>query len=202
MGQSMSIGQIGNETIVFKRQFRWTFAITSFVGDGSVNIAQDTMWYAKTANRPTLNFDETEINHLHEKHWLSGKPVWETLGITLYDVKYDTEIDSLSASERALHLWLNHVFNFSTEITPGTHEFLDMGDHDAEYKADLTLRMLDGHGQAMETWWILGAWPQNVNWGSLDYSSSDTADVEFTLRYDRARFFPGRAGSASGGAGS
>lgn len=181
----MGIGTVGAENQIFKRKFRWVFSI-----DGQ------QMWYAKVGARPNLTIDETEIHHLHERHMISGKPVWENLSLTIFDVKPTST--SLGGSEEKLHEWLNTVWKFSREI--GAFDFMAMGDHDSEYKQDLTIRMLDGHGEVMETWWLLGAWPQTVNWGDLDYSSSDTADVEITVRYDRAEFKSGEGGRASGGA--
>ena len=194
----MDIGPIGNEDIVFKRKFRWTLY---FSGDGGQGFTE--AWMAKLANRPTLNIEETEINHLHEKHWLSGKPTWDSVGVTLYDVKRDGSLNSASTGEQILHQWLNTAWNISTNTVlqpPNGYDLLDMGDHDAEYKRNLTIKMHDGHGSVMETWWLIGAWPQSVNWGDLDYASSDTADVEFTVRFDRAQFFPGNADGNTGGA--
>ena len=190
----MDIGPIGNEDIIFKRKFRWTLFFTDTGGSPIEG------WMARLANRPTLNIDETEINHLHEKHWLSGKPVWDSVGVTLYDVKRNAQIGDTSTGEAILHEWLNTSWNISAAYRPSGYQFLDMGDHDAEYKRNLTIRMHDGHGGIMETWWLIGAWPQSVNWGDLDYASSDTADVEFTVRFDRAEFIPGAAGFAQGGA--
>ena len=35
----------------------------------------------------------------------------------------------------------------------------------------------------LEKWTIFDAWPQAVNWNDLDYSSSEEATVEVTVRY-------------------
>lgn len=193
---TMGIGRIGDERAVFKRKMRWILNIGA-TGD----IPTGEMWYARTTNRPTLNIEETPIDHLHEKHYISGKPTWDTVGITIYDVKFDEEVGTAGEAERSLHSWLNSAWKYSNDNTVvPSYNFLDMGDHDLEYKIDLTLRMLDGHGDVMETWWLLGCWPSTVNWGDLDYSSSDTADVEVTVRFDRAQLFFNDGGLATGGA--
>lgn len=199
---NMDIGYISGEKgseNVFKRKFRWTLSMGNYLGGA---VGDDTeggyMWYARVANRPTLTVEETQIDHLHEKHYISGKPTWETIGITIYDVK--KTIGSSSASELSLHLWLNSVFRFSdnNQFAPptGNYRSYDMGDHNLEYKKDLTLRMLDGHGATMESWILSGAWPTSTVWGDLDYSSSDTADVEITVRFDRAKFYPAEPSSS------
>ena len=202
MAQNMSIGQIGAERLVYKRQFRWAMYLTNT--DGSAFDGDSRMWYLRMANRPTLTVEETEINHLHEKHWISGKPSWDTISMTIYDVKYvDTINSAASASELAIHGWLNRVWQFGDPGAFGQTGYapFDMGDHDAQYKLNLTIKMLDGHGATMETWWLQGCWPTNVNWGSLDYSSSETADVETTVRFDRAIWFGRDVGVAQGSAG-
>ena len=32
-----------------------------------------------------------------------------------------------------------------------------------------------------------GCWLQNVDWGDLDYSSSEAVSITLTIRYDHAR---------------
>ncbi len=199
MAHNMDIGYISGEKgqkSVFKRKFRWTLSIGKYLGGSTEDEAvSEYMWYAKVANRPSLTVEETEINHLHEKHFISGKPSWETMAVTIYDVKFDPATSTSSGSELVLHKWLNSVWKFSdaSDFTPSTGNYkpFDMGDHNLEYKMDLTLRLLDGHGDTMESWLLSGAWPASTSWGDLDYSSSDTADVEVTIRYDRAKFYPG-----------
>ena len=46
--------------------------------------------------------------------------------------------------------------------------------------------MLDPQGTVVELWDLQGAWPQNINWGELDYASSDNAEITFSLRFDGA----------------
>lgn len=190
MPLKMGIGEIGNEQMIFKRRFRWVL----YLGDGQ------EFWWAKMAGRPSLTVEETEIHHLHERHMISGKPTWDSVSMTVYDCKFRGDY---SSAEKSLHDWLNSVWKFSKEVNPttGTYAFMDMGDMDQEYKQDMTLKMLDGHGGVMETWWLLGSWPSTVNWGEVDYSSSDTADVDITVRFDRAEWRSGDASFASGGAG-
>jgi hypothetical protein len=54
------------------------------------------------------------------------------------------------------------------------------------YKKDITLKLLDPQGTVVELWDMTGAWPQDINWGDLDYASSDNVEINFSLRYDNA----------------
>jgi len=46
----------------------------------------------------------------------------------------------------------------------------------------------------METWTLGHVWPQAINFGDLDYSSSEEVNVELTLRYSEVRYESGNCG--------
>ena len=56
----------------------------------------------------------------------------------------------------------------------------------AGYKKKVDLFMLDPTGAIVENWELRGTFLTNVNFGDLDYSGDDLADVSATLRFDRA----------------
>jgi hypothetical protein len=53
-------------------------------------------------------------------------------------------------------------------------------------KERATLEMYNGCGDVLETWVFENAWPQAVEFGDLDMSSSDVVTCDLTIRYDRA----------------
>jgi hypothetical protein len=55
----------------------------------------------------------------------------------------------------------------------------------AGYKKDIELEMLDPTGVVVEKWILQGTFLTNVDFGSLDYSSEDIAEITVTLRPDR-----------------
>jgi len=61
----------------------------------------------------------------------------------------------------------------------------------SDYKFTTRLEILDGGNGAnepnvLETWEIYGCYLSNVNYGDMNYSSSEPATVSLTLRYDNA----------------
>jgi hypothetical protein len=54
------------------------------------------------------------------------------------------------------------------------------------YKKDVELEMLDPTGVVVQKWILQGTQLNDVDFGSLDYGSSDLADISATLRFDRA----------------
>lgn len=199
--QSMSIGKIGDNNILFKRKFRWLMTLSESTESNipgtqeSQGSTPQKMWYCKVSKRPTLTFEDTAINFLHEKHHLSGKPSWEDFSMTIYDVQVKN--GGSQGSDEILLSWLNRVWSF-TGGDYMAHEWMAMGDIDDEYKQDMTLYLLDGHGNSLETWYIIGAWPKQTNFGDLDMASSDTVDIQVTCAFDRAKYARGSGENATG----
>jgi hypothetical protein len=179
--QQMGLGPLGSDGLVFKRKYRWTFAITPYCGTQSIPV-----YFVKLASRPNLTIEETEINFLHGKMWIPGKGSWETITVTFYDVGGP----AAGVGMLPLFNWLATVYNFtdptclsqSSRIgTPGS----------GGYSATGVLQLFDGCGTTMETWTLQNMWPQAINFGELDYSSSEEVTIELTLRYAQVTFVPG-----------
>jgi hypothetical protein len=63
-----------------------------------------------------------------------------------------------------------------------------MGSSREEYAGRGTLILYDGCGTPLERWVLNDLWPQAVNFGELDYSTSDEVTVELTLRYSNVDY--------------
>lgn len=166
----MGIGVIGRSDITFKRKFRWTFEILGFCNDLKNKVPEH---FVKVAARPNLSIEETEINHLNAKMWIPGKGTWDTLTVTYIDVA-NQEMNSL-------YNWLATVYDFTNPIQLGQAEKRD-------WDATGVLNMYDGCGTLLESWILQHMWPSGINFGDLDYSSSDEATIELTLRYSDVQY--------------
>lgn len=175
--QDMGIGRLGFQNTVFKRKFRFTFELqeicSSGVSGGGGSIPPS---YVKVAARPNLEIEETEINYLNAKTWIPGKASWQTMTVTYIDVA--------TAEIAPLYNWLASIYNFTNPIT------LEMGSKRADYNAKGILKLYDGCGSELERWTLGDVWPQAVNFGELDYSSSEEATIELTLRYSNVLYQP------------
>lgn len=169
--QNMGIGQLGFNNLIFKRKFRFTFALQNICGSQSV-----PPYYVKVASRPNLEIEETEINFLNAKTWIPGKASWQTMTVTYLDVA--------TADQAPLFSWLASVYNFTNPVT------LQMGSARSDYTATAILNMYDGCGQLLETWQMTDVWPTGINFGEVDYSSSDICEIELTLRYSNVTYTP------------
>lgn len=163
---NMGIGALGGSKLIFKRKFRWTFRVDDICRGKSVE-----EHFVKLAARPNLSVEETEINFLNAKTWIPGKASWETITVTYYDVA------TTEGNNYNLWDWLASVYDFTQPVE------LPMGSMREEYAGRGTLTLYDGCGIPLEQWALNDLWPQAVNFGELDYSSSEEATVELTLRY-------------------
>lgn len=161
----MGIGVIGQPDITFKRKFRWTFEIFGFCNNQQNLVPEH---FVSVASRPNLSIEETEINHLNAKTWIPGKASWETITVTYMDVAHD--------QMRLLWNWLATVYDFTDPIN------LRMGNK-RDWDATGVLNMYDGCGVLLESWAMQHMFPTAINFGDVDYSSSDIATIELTLRY-------------------
>ena len=167
MAIQMGLGRLGGENIVHKRKFRWTFEVRRTGGGVPAS-------FVKMAARPNISIEETEINFLNGKTYLPGKGTWETITVTYYDVGSDDNIP--------LWTWLADVYNFTDPV--GTYQ----NSKRSCYSGLGVCTMYNGCGEAMERWTLGDAWPQAVNFGELDYSSSEEATIEVTIRYSNVSY--------------
>lgn len=170
----MGIGPLGGADVIHKRKFRWTFKVYRSVGNnGSMGQPLVPEHFVKVASRPNISIEETEINFLHGKSYLPGKGTWETITVTYYDVSSAVG----QGANIGLWEWLASVYDFTK---PGT---LYQTTTRNGYAGVGVLDMYDGCGKSLETWTLGDMWPQAINFGELDYSSSEECTIEVTLRY-------------------
>ena len=125
-------------------------------------------WFVMSASRPQINIGEVEIPFLNTSTWVAGRFTWDAIDITFKD-----PIGPSAA--QALMEWVR----LHAESVTGR-----MG-YAAGYKKNVELEMLDPAGVVIEKWILEGTFLTNVDFGSLDYSSEDIAEITATLRPDR-----------------
>jgi hypothetical protein len=123
----------------------------------------------RAANRPSITFEEIELNHINVKRYVKGKGAWDTLEITLYD-------PIVPSGAQAVMEWVR----LHKESVTGRDGYSDF------YKKDITFNVLGPVGDKVEEWTLKGAFITDANFNELDYSSSDVVDISLTLRYDYA----------------
>jgi hypothetical protein len=184
---NMGMGRLGDNAVIHKRKFRWTFEVVRS-GDRAGQVVPAS--FVKVAARPNLSVEETEINFLNAKRFIPGKGTFETMTITYYDVAEPGE----GTGNVELWNWLLDVYDFSNAETLRQSSKRDC------YSGTGIIAMYDGCGNALEKWELLDCWPNAVDFGELDYAVSDVAEVTVTLRYGGVNYnvFCGTSPSSKG----
>ena len=123
----------------------------------------------RAANRPSIIFEEIALDHINTKRYVKGKGEWQQLEITLYD-------PIVPSGAQAVMEWVR----LHKESVTGRDGYSDF------YKKDITFNVLGPVGDKVEEWTLKGAMIQSANFGDLDWSVSEPAEITLTLRYDYA----------------
>lgn len=174
--QPMGLGALGDGSLIFLRKFRWTFEIQYCCSQGGFTVAKD---FVKVGNRPQVDIEEIEINYLNGKMWIPGKATWQTLAITYYDV---AGVANNGASTNSILGWIATIYDFTDPVC------LPMNSKPCDYEGTARLILYDGCGEPLEAWILRHVWPQSVNWGDLDMSSSEECTIELTLRFSEVSY--------------
>ena len=126
-------------------------------------------WWLQQANRPKITQDETEIQFLNTSTYVVGRYKWDPINVTLRDPI------GPSASQ-AIMEWIR----MHSESVTGRQGYA------AGYKRDVELEMLDPTGVVVSKWILKNTMCTSADFQDLQYSSSDLATIQITLRFDYA----------------
>lgn len=183
----VGIAGVGFGTLMPRLRNRWRIEFAG-IGGGAQGI--NLSMQAVTVTRPSLTFDEVQIDRYNSKVFVVGKHTWDMCSLTVEDDVTNLATSVIQAQlERQQRLigasgpWLN------TEATANT------------YKFGTIITMLGGNEEVTEVWKLEGCAINQANWGDLDYASSDAVRIDLQIRFDHARqtLINSVVGSAIGG---
>lgn len=126
-------------------------------------------WWIQSAKRPAIKQKETEIPFLNTSTWVIGRYTWDSMQVTLFDPI------GPSASQ-AIMEWVR----LHAESASGRQGYA------AGYKRDCELEMLDPTGVVVSKWILKNTMCTTADFGDLNYSQDDLANITITLRFDYA----------------
>jgi len=126
-------------------------------------------WWISSASRPKYTSTETEIPFLNTSTFVAGRFTWDSMQITFRD-------PIGPSATQALMEWVR----LHSESVTGRQGYA------AGYKKDVELEMLDPTGVVVQKWILQSTHLNDADFGSLDYSSNDLADITCQIRFDRA----------------
>lgn len=144
-----------------KRKNRWLFRFPSDLGIQEFTLV--------SAARPTITIADVEIPLLNTSTFVAGRFNWETIDVTLRD-------GIGPSTAQAIMEWVR----LCAESATGR-----MG-YAAGYKKNVEIEMLDPTGVVVEKWVLEGTFITSANFGDLAMDDDSLAEVQITLRPDRA----------------
>tara|TARA_R110001592_G_scaffold174807_4_gene413748 strand:- start:150 stop:635 length:486 start_codon:yes stop_codon:yes gene_type:complete len=134
-----------------------------------MNIDGIDAYLIKKIDRPQISFQEITLDHINVKRKIKGKANWENITCDLYD-------PITPSGAQAVMEWVR----LSHESVTGRDGYSDF------YKKDIRIKTLGPVGDVVEEWILKGAYCQNANFGSMDWSSSEPANISMTIVMDYA----------------
>jgi len=134
--------------------------------------------------RPSVSFEEIPIPIYNSTIKLAGKYSWENLTCNLRD-DAGGQVTRLVGEQIQKQMDFNEMASASAGI---------------DYKFTTRFEVLDGGNsggdvRALETWEIYGCYLQGVNYGDMNYGSSEAATIALTITFDNAVQISGGVGN-------
>jgi len=171
--QDIGIPEIGQGILQPKQKHKWRVEFQN-IGNSPTGVPLSLQ--ATTVERPKLSFEEVELNRYNSKVWIAGKHTFEPVTLVVEDDVTGKATQVIQEQQDNQQLLIG-----------AAGQFLASQKQASLYKFATVIQQLDGNDQEIEKWILEGSWLQNVDYGDLDYSSSEAVTITLTIRYDHAR---------------
>lgn len=162
----------GDATLMPKLQYRFRVKFTNL---GNANNGALVTKNVISVTRPALDHEDVTIDVYNSKIRLAGKHTWQDITLVIRD---DVNSDVITQLGNQISAQVNHAGQSSQKSG-------------SSYKFGMTIETLDGahdEGDAgvLDSWDIAGAFIPSIQYGDLNYSSSEFVQCTITIRYDNA----------------
>ena len=140
----------------------------------------DQEYLVKSTKLPETVIGEVETDWQGSKYKIASTEEYTDFTISF-------KLDRIDNIRHKFIQWANDIHNTET----GRHG------NPSNYLSDITLDHLNGKGQSIMKYTLVGAWPKSVGEVGLDYSSKEIASFDVTFAYQYHYSVFGRYGSNS-----
>lgn len=173
----VGIAGIGNGVLQPKAKNRWRAIFTGLGGtSGSASAPNDLSLQVITATRPSLSWEEVQLDRYNSRVYVAGKHTFEPAQLKVED-------DITNRASRAIQSQLE----MQQRLIGVSGPWLNAAPTAYSYKFAMHLEMLDGNEAVTELWIYEGCYFQSVNWGDMDYATGEKVTIDLTVRFDHAR---------------
>lgn len=187
----IGIPGVGTGILQPKLKNRWRI---TFANLGGGTDSQPLSLQAITVKRPTVTFEEVQLDRYNSRAWVAGKYTFEPI-----ELSFEDDVSGSAAQV------IQEQLQKQQWLIGAEGQWLAAAGEASLYKFVTYLDMLDGNDQVIERWTVEGCWFSSVDYTDLDYAASEVVLITTTVRYDHARQTIGGYtqgnGVATGGAG-
>jgi hypothetical protein len=156
-----------------KLKYRFRVVLQGFGANGTVST--ELTKQVMDITRPKINFEEIEVPVYNSRVYLAGRHNWEPLTLNIRD-------DATGAIQRLCGEQIQKQFDFFEQAGAASGQ---------DYKFTTLIEVLDGGNGAqtpnvLETFECYGCFVQNIDYGDLNYTSNEPAQIALAIRYDNA----------------
>lgn len=161
-----------------KLKYRFRVTLQGFGANGTVptELTKQVM----DVTRPKINFEEIELPVYNSRVYLAGRHNWEPLTLNVRD-------DATGAIQRLCGEQIQKQFDFFEQSGAASGQ---------DYKFTTVIEVLDGGNgtqtpNTLETFECYGCFVQNIDYGDLNYTTNEPAQITLAIRYDNAIQYKG-----------
>jgi len=144
----------------------------------------DLVWYAKSVDKPKLTFATIGADFLKMGSLVTAlkpradRPSFGAVSMVLVDPGYPNVT-------RKLIRWLRRTGYNDSTAEAAMNATYSKSSTDAFLKTigNVQIEQLDANGFPIEKWTLIDAFPQEIDFGQLDYSSNDLVEIKITWAY-------------------
>ena len=174
------VGTEEGSTLMPKLQYRFRVTFSGLGGETNSNIVTRNV---VSVTRPSLEHDDVTIDAYNSKIRMAGKHTWQDVSLVIRD-------DVTSKVVTSLGKQLNEQLDHANQSAPTAG---------SDYKFGMSIEMLDGSndggpGSVIDAWHMTGCFIPSIQYGDLNYATSEVVQVTVSIRYDNAEHTVGRGG--------
>lgn len=151
-------------------KYKWRFRVR-VINFGPIAGGMDLTQQVETVGKPKLTHENVEVHSYNSRANFAGKHKWEPIQLVVKD-----DITNLASKMigHQVQKQLNHYEQ--TAFAAGIN-----------YKFTMLIETLDGgNDRVLETWTLEGCYLDNIEWGDLDYKTSEFQMITMQVVYDNA----------------
>lgn len=163
-------GRLGMVQPKIKHRFRVRTVNFGAEGNPEIEITRQVL----TVDKPKLSQEPVAVHSYNSIAYYAGKHEWQPITLVVRD-DIGNGVTRLVGSQ--IQKQMNHFQQ--TAFPAGIN-----------YKFETFIEVMDGGNQnILEQWYLEGCFLSNIDYDSMDYSSSDPQQISMTIRYDNAQYW-------------